>query len=47
MTRRFADFSRPVHHVSAGEAIGALVWMLAGIIGLLFLVWLVMPSAHH
>ena len=31
MTRRFADFSRSVHHVSAGEAIG----MPAGIITLI------------
>ena len=41
MSRRFPHLSRPAHHVSAGETVGALIGTLAGAAALLFVVWLV------
>lgn len=35
MTRRFADFSRPRHATSAGEAISAGLGMVLGVIVLI------------
>jgi hypothetical protein len=39
MRRRFADFSRPLPHTSAGEAIGVVLAALFGIVFVLAVIW--------